>query len=69
MSQNIQNFLAVLMPACACFGPLFLIFGILGRTSGAQKGGKTAGSGFLWLGGLMITLVLWAAVMHINAPK
>jgi len=64
-----HNLLAILLPTCASFGPLFLVFGILGRTSKSPEANLKLSKTFLFVGGAMITLVLWASVLHINAPR
>jgi hypothetical protein len=69
MSELIHNLLVILLPTCASFGPFFLVFGILGRTSKSSEANLKLANAYLFAGGAMITLVLWSTVIHINAPR
>lgn len=59
MLASIFPILDFLYPACASFGPLFLLFGIIARTSPNPERKPRAGKGFLLAGTLMITFALW----------
>ena len=63
MLATIFPFLDFLYPMCASFGPLFLLFGLLARTSPKPEKKPRAGLGFLIAGTVMITFALWQ-----NAP-
>jgi hypothetical protein len=59
--SHVTGMLPPVIPACASFGPLFLLFGILMRTSPKAPESKWAATSLLVLGTVMITL----ALMHI----
>ncbi len=69
MLEPLHKFLGIIMPACASFGPLFLVFGILGCTSKTPKTKPSVNKAFLVAGGVMITLALWSSVLHDYAPR
>ena len=67
MPNLIHSLLVILLPTCASFGPLFLIFGIWGLASKSPEANLGLSNTWLLAGGAMITLVLWSSVIHNNA--
>jgi len=62
-------FLDWLYPACAGFGPFFLIMGVLARTAENARLRKS-GVGWLIIGGIMVAFCLWQNTpMGVPAPK
>ena len=56
----------ILYPCFACFGPLFLVFGLQGQGRSPIDHALALAGAFLVIGAL---LLLYAAVLRIGAPK
>jgi len=69
MIATIFPFLDTLIPACAAFGPFFLVMGIIYRTSARRETHPKTTKAYLVAGAIMITLVLLQTTpMGIPAP-
>ena len=56
--ESLANGILPIIPACACFGPTFVMFGILLRTPAVGEARLKRSAAFLIGGTAMITLTL-----------
>lgn len=70
MIASILPILNAFYPACAAFGPFFLVMGIFFRTSKLRETHPKLTNAYLVAGGVMITFaLLLLAPMGVPAPK
>jgi hypothetical protein len=66
MMETFINAIFPIIPACACFGPAFLLFGIIFRTPVNGSVRHKSSLAYLMIGTVMITITLYGLLWKVK---